>query len=241
MIQNTRGIAIRTIPYGDTGIVASIYTERYGLLSFLVHGVRKAKTSFKNSHFQALSTLDLVIYRKENRDLHRIKEIKLSSPGLGIRDNIIKTSISFFIAEVLYKSMKEEDRHEDLFEFIEHSITWLDETPFSVANFHISFMLELSQYLGFYPSNQSIELDLFDLQEGVFRDSKYGRFSHTIEGNCLLALKQFIGKRIYESHEISLDKQTRKEVLNALIWYYRLHLPNWGELRTLEVLESTLN
>ena len=73
MITKTRGVVLNYIKYGDTSIICKIYTEQFGLQSYIINGIRNSKS--KNiGLFQPLNILDLVVYYKKTSGLQRIKE-----------------------------------------------------------------------------------------------------------------------------------------------------------------------
>jgi len=73
MLHKTRGIALHATKFSETSSVVKIYTELFGLQSYLVKGVRKQKAKIKPGLFQPLTILDLVVYHKEKYSLQNIK------------------------------------------------------------------------------------------------------------------------------------------------------------------------
>ncbi|MCH7535011.1 MAG: DNA repair protein RecO, partial [Bacteroidetes bacterium] len=167
MLYNTKGLVIKYIKYSETSIIATIYTEIFGMQSYFLNGVRSKKSKIKINALQPLSCLDLVVYHKENKNLNRIKELILH-PYQSIPNNVYKTSMVFFIAEIIQKSVKEEEHNIDLFEFLESSIKLLDLQESNFSNFHLLFLIKLSRFLGFYPQGVFSEKSkYFDMQNGT--------------------------------------------------------------------------
>ena len=110
MLHNTKGLVIRYLKYSETSVIATIYTELFGMQSYFLNGVRSKKSKIKINALQPLSFLDLVVYHKEKKNLNRIKELKLH-PYQSIPNNIYKTSLVLFIAEIIQKSIKEEEKN----------------------------------------------------------------------------------------------------------------------------------
>ena len=113
MLYKTHGIVLRFVKYGETSIIATIYTEEFGLRSFIINGVRSSRSKGKIALFEPLSILDLVIYHKEGRNINRLAEVKCLDPLNDLRSNIIKSSMGMFIVEVLNKCIKEETPNEE--------------------------------------------------------------------------------------------------------------------------------
>ncbi len=241
MLHKTKGIVFRLTKYGDTSIICKIYTEQFGWQSYIVNGVRKAKG--KISFYQPLSLLDLVVYKKENRDLQRISEVKFSHTYHSIPFNIVKSSIGIFLAEVITKSVQEEESNPDLFSYIYNSLLWLDNMKEGVANFHLHFMINLTKYLGLYPTGFSPESLLFDLNEGSFQTIQLKSINpeNQIDGLCLEKFTQLLGTPIDKLSSIELNKNIRKELLEKLLVYYERQLEGFRKLKSTSILETVLS
>ena len=101
MLEQTRGIFLRSVKYSETSIIAVIYTEAYGRQSFIVNGARNKKSIAKAVAFQPLYLLDLEIYYHAGREIHRLKDVRIGNPFSSIPFNIRKSSEVIFLAEVL--------------------------------------------------------------------------------------------------------------------------------------------
>jgi DNA repair protein RecO (recombination protein O) len=187
------------------------------------------------SYFQPLTLLELEAVHKDKGSLERIKEAKVIHPYRTLHVNMIKSTMVIFLAEVIKNSIREEEKNLDLFKFLENSLIWLDDHE-QIANFHILFLLKLSKYLGFYPDQTNINRSHFNLLEGIFQDSKTNDYCE--EGLSVQALKQFFGTDFDEISGIKLTKATRFETLNLLLNYYKLHLHNFKNPRSLLVLKQ---
>ena len=171
MLCTTKGIVIHHFKYAEKSVIAKIYTEKYGLQSFLMNGVRNAKSKNKAVYFQPLSLVEINFFYKEKKSLQQLKNIRLERPYVSIPFNINKSSIAFFVAEIVYKSIKEEEPNTDLFDFLYQSFQFLDLQDENYNNFHLLFLAQLCKYLGFYPQTDGIDASsnlYFALQDGCF-------------------------------------------------------------------------
>jgi DNA repair protein RecO (recombination protein O) len=151
MLHKTRGIVLNYIRFRETSIIVKIYTEEFGLQTYIENGVRSSRSRNKIALFQPLTLLDLVVYHRDNGSIMRISEIKCNTPFQTLPYQFVKTGIALFITEVLTKSLKEESGNPDMFWFLFQSILFLDTQPEAYENFPIQFLLKLSRYLGFAP------------------------------------------------------------------------------------------
>lgn len=240
MLEKTRGIFLHSVKYSETSMIAVIYTEVFGRRSFVINGARNKKSAVKAVAFQPLYLLDLEVYFKEGRDIHRLKDVRISNPYSTIPFNIRKSSQVIFLSEVLYKCLKEEEPNPGLFNFIFNSLSYLDLTNLGISNFHVWFLFKLTQFLGIYPNNDNALIsNFFDLQKARF-------VSHEPMHN------QFADKyitilfsRLFDVDYASLDKleytqNDRRMVLEKLLEYYHIHFDNMGEIKSLIVLQEVL-
>lgn len=240
MLEHTRGIFLRSVKYSETSVIAVIYTEAYGRQSYMVNGARSKKSVGKTVAFQPLYLLDLEIYYHAGREIHRLKDVRISNPYSTIPFDIRKTSEVIFLAEILYKCLKEEEPNAGLFDFIYNTLSYLDLSDHGISNFHIWFIFKLTQFLGIYPNNdQALISNYFDLQTARFvsHEPMHGQFADK-HVSTLFA-------RLFEVDQTTLDQleynhNDRRLVLDMLLEYYRIHFDNLGEIRSLSVLKEVL-
>ncbi len=233
MLHKTKGIVLHTIKFTDSSIITKIYTEDFGLQSYIVNGVRTANGKTKASLFSPLQILDLEIYRRENKNLQRLKEFRPAFIYKSIPFDVLKCSITLFLAEALYKSIREEETNHTLYSFIEASLLQLDEAPYADSNFHLCFLLQLAQHIGFSPSSGSGEY--FDLKEGAFTDD-IPAHQYFIG----LPHSDFLLKLLTEENHIAMSLAERNTLLENILLYYSLHLQDFRKLSSHHVLHDVL-
>lgn len=241
MIHSTRGIVFHHIKYSETSIIAKIYTELFGLQSYLIKGIRSRKSKTKSSLLQHLSLLEMEVYHKEKSKLHHIKEMKSAYQYTTIPFDIRKSSIVLFINEILYKSILEEEPNQNLFDFIYNSIQILDLSESHFSNFHLLFMVQLTKHLGFFPKgNYSHTNNIFNMQDGVFQKN-LPLFTNYLAEPFSGYLNTLQTHSFKEVEMIKIAVNHRKELLQKLVDYYRLHLSGFREIKSHEVLYEVLN
>ena len=240
MLQKTRGIVITTTDYAEASVIAKIYTEEFGLQSFMLNGVRKSKSRFNNNLLQALSTVELVAYYRPHKTLHRVSELNSSPQLSSIPYDTVKTALAIFLAEVLHRSIREEETNKELFNFLHHSIELLDVQAEDCSRFHLCFMIQLARYLGFHPQgNYSITTSYFDLQEGMYQQQP-PMHPHYLDSNLSEKLHQLSRIGFEELHTLKINSTERKQLLHALIEYYELHHTQGVRLKSYSVLEEVM-
>jgi DNA repair protein RecO (recombination protein O) len=240
MLHKTRGIVFRVTEYSETSLVASVYTELFGLRSYLLSGAKRKKSKTSPALFQPLSLLDLVVYEKTTRGLQRISEVKSACPYTEIPSDPVKTSLLFFLNEALAKSVREEEANPSLFEYIFSALVMLDTTRESCANFHLVFLLGLSRHLGFFPqTGYSASSPFFDLKEGIYI-SRLPAHPHVLQEPQSGLFFSMANTVLADSHLVKISSGQRRELLDALLEYYALHLSGFTPPRSHRVLEEVL-
>jgi DNA repair protein RecO (recombination protein O) len=241
MLHKTRGIVFKTTDYGDNSIIVQVFTEKFGLQSYMVKGAKKPKAKIAQNMFQPLHLLDMVVYYKNTGNVQSIKELKNSPLLHSIPYDIVKSSVAIFLNEVLYKAIKQQSADEHLFEFVFNAIEWLDHQSEGLANFHLFFLTRLTRYLGFYPDRYLAgNADYFDLKNGVFSNYKpdtilYLSPPHTQNFRALLECT-------FENIlHLKLTNDERRYMVQKLLDYYTLHIEGFGNIRSHQVLEEVLS
>ena len=236
MLLGSQGIVLHSFKHGDSSVVARIYTRECGLLSFLIRGVRSKKGGNKAALLQALSLVELQMQIKENRGLQQIKELRIDFPYQGIPFSTGKTAQVLFLSEVLLKTIKEEERNDDLFDFLRNTFLLLDQTPTEIPDFHLKFLLEFSRFLGFYPQdNFTLESRYFQYTDGIFH--------HSPGPTCLdlpssEAVHQLLCANFGQLQTLNFNRSLRRQVSRGLLDFFRWHLPAISNLQTPDVLEE---
>jgi len=240
MLHKTRGIVFKTTDYGESSVVVQVFTEKFGLQSYIVNGAKKPKAKIARNMLQPLHLLDMVVYHKETGNVQRIKEVKNSPALQSIPYDVIKSSLAMFLNEILYKAVKQQSADENMFDFVFSAIEWLDHQIDGIANFHLLFLIRLTRYLGFYPDRYLAgEADYFDLKNGIFSRFKpdsvlYLSPPHTQNFTMLLqgTFENIAG--------IKLSNDERRYLINKLLDYYALHIEGFGNIKSQGVLEEVL-
>ncbi len=243
MTHKTKGIVLRSIKYGETSLVVTIFTELFGVQTYMVNGVRSAKkSSAKANYFQPAAVLDLIVYHSENKTMHRIKEFSWAFLYDSVLTNVIKNSIASFMVELLQKCLKQPEANADLFNFCEESLLELDKSSKkAAANFPLFFALHLTHFFGFRMEDNFNSSDTFiDLQEGIFTDQQ-PLHPYFIDGEKAALTSQLLKvMQPYELEEFNLNHTIRRQLLLHYQEYYALHISEFGQLKTLMVLHEVL-
>ena len=238
MIHKTRGIVLHTTRYGESSLVVHCYTEDYGRQSLMLKGVRKSRKQNRSNLFQPLFILDFEVYHKNTREMQLVKEVTRAIPMNSIPYDITKSTQAIFMAEVLYRVVKEQEPNPMLAHFLISSIQYLDALEEPSADFHIIFLFQLSKYLGFYPQNNYGQIHkYFDLSSGLFK-THVGDPEIYLDGALSKLWSRFIELDYQNVKEAGFNSVQRKVILEKLVRYYKLHVEGMGDIRSLVVLHD---
>jgi DNA repair protein RecO (recombination protein O) len=235
----TKAIVISAIKYSEADLIVKCFTQSVGLKSYLLRNILKSKKGkMRTSLFQPLTFLEITANHKDKGTLEFIQEAKVYYTHQSLHTHIIKTSLVLFLSEILKHVIQEEEKNESLYNFLENSLQWLDINN-NIANFHLLFLLQLTDFLGFYPDESSIELPVFNALEGFFQKESTNVYCIKIPNNS--GVKQLFGIKIDELVAVKLTKKERSECLNILLVYYELHIQGFKKPKSLEVLNQLFN
>lgn len=237
MLVKTKAIVISSLKFQEKSLIVKCFTLSDGLKSYFVRDAFSSrKGNQKMAYFQPLTLIEIEAIHKNKGTLEQLKEIKIHSPFQTVHSNIIKSTITLFLAEILHHSIREEEKNESLFNFIESALQWFDAHQ-ETADFHLIFLLEMTKHLGFYPDISAIELPFFDRLAGVFI-SRPG--STALPENETELFKKLISLR-FENSQRTFPIAERQKLLNILVDYYALHLDGFVKPKSLEVLRAVFS
>jgi DNA repair protein RecO (recombination protein O) len=240
MLVTTKGIVLKSIKYGETSLIVDIYTEQLGLRKYIVSGVRKKNARIGAALLQVMSQVEIIAYEREGKDLNRLKEIRSDYVYQSIPLNIHKGAVGLFMAEIAQKTLREAESNPALYDFLCNSFIHLDTHTGQIGNLPLSFLVELSGFLGFLPEsdNESKET-YFDLENGVF--SKTEPLSpNKLDLIHSRLLAELLHARFASCHGIKIPVAQRRLLLEKLLDYYRLHIESFPVINSHLILQEIL-
>jgi len=280
MQETLRGIVLRTVKYGDTSIIVDLFTESHGRMSFMASTSRAKRSVRSVSFWQPLSMVEFSAELLPNGGkLPRPSDVRTYYNYIDLPFSPIKSTLALFLAEFLSAALREEKENTPLYRYIESSLQWLDlaDSPASIANFHLAFLMHLSRFIGIYPNldvsgnlNPNPNLNpnsplsavnsplstvhfqlstfncqlstlnsqlYFDLLAGTYCDRQPSH-AHFLRDEEARVLPVLFRMNYPTMHLFRLSRRERQRILHVLNEYYRLHVPGFPELKSLEILQE---
>lgn len=219
-------------------MIVDLFTRSDGRQSFIVPIPKSAKSKVKKQYFQSLTLLEITWDMRPKVQLQKLHDVRVLTPYSTIPFDPDKLTITLFLGEFLYHALKGEQQDEVLFDYMVNSLEWLDGCSGAFVNFHLVFLMRLSRFLGFYPNLEEYEEgDYFDLRQSCFCSELpvHCDYLEPLDAGRLIQMMRMDFPTMYL---FQLSHRDRNRLLDVAIKYYRLHLPNFPELKSLAVLQA---
>lgn len=238
MQQKTRGIILHALNYSDKYAIVHIYTEQWGRVSYLVSRQRGKKTAVSRAVFMPLSVVEMDVIHQNKRDIQRLKEVRAVLQPTSMAMHPAKNAIGLFLAEVMYRVLNEKEGNAAFFDFLVRSIRWFEENEQGIANFHLIFLMHLPRFYGLFPNTERYtKHSYFDLLNAEFV-SEVPQHNHFLNTDEALVFYRLL-KMTYETSELyAFSRHERVAIIHRILEYYRLHLPDFPEIKSLAVMQS---
>jgi DNA repair protein RecO (recombination protein O) len=240
MLHTTRGIVLRVVKYRETSVVAAVFTELFGLQSYLVNGARSSKSN-KANLLQPANMLELVVYHNAQKNLQRMAECRLAYIYRAVHFDVVRNMVTLYMVELLLHVLQQPEANAALYLFVESTLKALDTSPDIAANLPLYFTLKIGALSGFrLNGNYSAQTSYLDLQEGIFT-SRTPAHPYYLDP----ALSEYSSRLMQaatpeEASQLPLNRHTRRQLLNAYMDYFALHLPDFKPMKSIAILHELL-
>ncbi len=238
MQEKLEGIVINVIKYNDKHNIAHIYTDKLGMLAFLVRQGTTHASRMRNAMFMPLSLIGFEARLQPGRELGTLHDVRRTAVLMSIYSDPMKNAVAMFVSELLSHTIQEQEQNMVLYSYIKSCILRLEESRASIANFHICFLYQLGQFIGIQPDIDSYhEGYWFNMSEGVYTQ-------HPHAGAKMLPPSQaqvlpLLSRMTFDNmHHFKFTREQRNEMLEIILGYYRLHHSTLGTLRSPDVLKQ---
>ena len=238
MLVKSEAIVLHAFKYGESRLIVDMFTREVGRLSFIVPLPKTPKSRIKKQYFQPMTLLEIECDVRQRVQLQKLKDVRLLSAYTSVPFSPEKLALSLFTAEFLYHALRSEQCNEPLFAYVCDAMRWLDAVETGFANFHLTFLMRLSRFLGFYPNlDDYVDGCVFDLRAATFslQVPTHRDFLQPDDAQRIHTLMRmdFPTMRLYR-----LSRHDRNRIVDVLLYYYRLHIPQFPELKSLSVLQE---
>lgn len=238
MITKTQAVVLHSFKYGESKLIADMLTETEGRMQCIATVTKSPRGRLKRQYFQPLTMLEIVFERRPGVSLQKLKDARVLRPFTSIPFDPLKLSIAMFTAEFLGSATRGEQTDRSIFAYIVNSITWLDECRGQFSNFHLVFAMRLTRFLGFYPNTEDGgDSEWFDLRSGCFSPVMPPHTDRLAPGEARL-IGLMLRMNFATMHLYRMNRGERNRLLEVILDFYRLHIPDFRPLKSVEVLKE---
>ncbi len=247
-LLSTHGLVLHTTNYSETSVIAKVFTRQLGVKSYIVKGVRGGRSRVKQNLLQPLSYLDMVVYNNPHATINYVKEMRPAESFRTLSTNSVSASVVFFMGEILYKTLREEEPNQPLFDYVTDTLCSLDSAAHISGSLPVCYLLKVSRYLGIEPlDNYSRHEPCFNLKEGRYMASPSGRTLLTdpnadyfLDGDTSERLHRYLEALNQGDTPPMMPLAVRTHLINTLLLYYQTHLTDFRNFKSHEILHAVL-
>lgn len=259
MLVATQGLVLHTTPYSESSLIVKVFTERLGVRSYIVKGVRKPSSRARQALLQPLSWLDMVVYDNPRTSLNYIKEYTPLAPAADFDQ--VANALLFFMDELLYRTLREGEPMPELFRYVVEVCGGLNShsqraegSEFSEysegvgrQSLPIVFLVTIAKHLGIAPlDNHSVREPSFSISEGRFVSGSVLDMTTPVESDLIsddlsVALHNYLAAIYADGATPIYSTHIRTRLIAVLIDYYKHHLNYFGNFKSHEILHSVLS
>lgn len=244
MLLKTKAVVIRMVRYSDARAVVDLFTAAAGRLSFAVTLRGKGVSAMGKHLFQPMTLLDVECDLRPSAKIHKLRSARVYYPFASIPYDPVKISLIFFISEAAGYILRGEEAAYELFDYIEGSLQWLDLAEndeahaTAIANFHLVFLMRLTRFLGFFPNLEGYEPgSYFDLRAAVYC-RHHPQHHDILQPMDAQRLTRIVRMDYPTMHLFRMKREERNALTEMIIRYYRIHVPSFPEMKTLDILRE---
>ena len=244
MTHKSKAVLLRTVKYGESSIIVTMFTELFGLQSYMVKGVRSGGKSAagKISYFQPAAQLSMEVYRNPAKTLQYIKEYQWAYIYKNLYFDVLKNAIATYIVEMVLCTMVEQEDGQELYDLLENALIYVDQQENAhIINIPLVFSLRLAALLGFrFHGTYSEQTPILDLQEGRYV-SKIPPHGFILEGQTASINSQLMQiQALNQAKDVQISNINRRTLLKSYQQFFSLHLENYREARSYSILKTVL-
>lgn len=242
MMGKESGVVLRVLRYGDNGLIVDIFTPLRGMVSFMVRLPKaRRKAMVRGVFFRPLTVLELDYNFRLSSSLQHLADVRPLVNYRSLPYHPYKSAVVLFLSEFLYRALRNESGNASLFSYVVYSLEWFDAATCDFADFHLVFLCRLTRFLGFCPNVcRHGRGEYFDMINACYTSVR-PMHSSFLEPDEAAYVSLFMHVGFASMHHIRMSGKQRCRCLNVIVDYYKLHIPGFPDIRSLEVLRDVFS
>lgn len=247
-LVKTEGIVLKSLRYGDSSMIFSLYTRDFGKIKLLAKGIKMNKSRMAPLGFFSLS--EVVFYKKERSELHLLSSAESLSNFSGLSKSIHRFSWASALAELLEQLIKGEEPNQRIFNLSRKSLSRMEKADESnLEKLFWVFALKLLSHLGYKPKLDNCvdcakeikdkEIFLSPERGGVIckRCAREDEFYLKLNRRSYLSARKLVSLDINKVDRYPLTKEDLQEIGELIVSFIRYHT-GAKDLKSLEFIKK---
>lgn len=211
--SETEAIVLKKFKYGDTSLIATIFTKDYGKFNIIAKGVRSPKSKYIGV-LETINNIKIIFNKKETRELQVVSKVDLLNSYPNIKKEIEKLLISFRIIELINKLFYQYDKSENSFVLLKNTLNYIEKNSIEPSVLLLYFQIKVAENIG-------VPIIHEKSQYKVVKDET---FDYDIQYNLDRNDFRFL-QNLYNQEFNTLSKiEININMVNKLIDYMDIHL-----------------
>jgi len=230
VLVQTKGVFLRSYKMSNSSNVGHFLTLSHGIVPLILRMGNKGKKRLENRFFP-LEIVDLSFRKKEQQNIANPQEINRLIGQYNLRMDVIKMNIAQFFAELVFRAFKNQNETQEVFGFIEEKIVEIEVSDNFTRADVFSFVIQLTNYLGCYPN----------VSNGAYFDLMEGSCTNHIPSHPYYLSKEeteLLRYGIINSDFSTMSKAQYDHLMSQMLVFYKLHVSEFGDLKSYEVLKE---
>jgi DNA repair protein RecO (recombination protein O) len=231
-VYRTEGIVLRRSDFGEADRLLTVFTPQRGKLRLVAKGARKP-SSRKSGHVELFSRGQFLV--AVGRELDIVTQAETLEPYLPLREDLLRTTYAYYVAELADAFTAEQDENRPLFDLLTEAFGWLC-TADDLALAARYYELHLLGLVGYQPQlfvcggckkRLEPEVSYLSVADGSVFCHKcgYDRMGTTELSINALKVLRFLQTRAWETCRLlRLSSASHAEVERTMNQYITYHL-----------------
>jgi len=250
LITHTSAIVFRSVDYGESSKIVTLFTEEHGKIAVMVHGAKKPKSKF-GGLIEVGNLLDVVYYYKSSRSVQTLSEASFMQKTFNIRTDFAKMAILTSAIELINQLLHEGEVNTPIFKATKQFILWLEETRESPRNIFPYLQIRLAELAGHglqlhlnSPTEEAASRDAenyyLNVETGLISVQSEASYSYKLTHNQFKYVRLALQARSSKLLDIAFGTGELKQLIDHLDRYFKFHIEGYKDRKSDAIFEQML-
>ncbi len=245
MIIHTAAIILKTIDYGETSKIVTIFSKKHGKMAVIAHSAKKPKSKFSGL-LEPCNVLDVVYYYKKSRSVQILSEASYIEKTMELKLNFEKMATAMSALELISQLLHEHEVNDPFFNFTQQFLLWLNETNIEPALVFPYLQLRLCNLMGLglqlqIPNETADKINCYlNIDAGTINAKSVSPKSYKLTKNQFRYIVSTLQSRNSSVFNIAFENGELKELVTYLDRYLYFHVDGLSSRKSDAIFEQIL-